>query len=138
MAQLRLPVLWRHLQKRETRTMGYGFVDFPSWYFARFHCATPDSVPTNMGGCGILDECRPVISRQSNTPILPPSVFALLRPAMQITATCTKKAIERLNALFTQGKVTHRNLPDPRWTNGRPVYQLPENVRDAKLPTDTR
>jgi leucyl-tRNA synthetase len=109
--------------RRETDTMDT-FVD-SSWYYARFTAPHADT-PTNMADADYWMNVDQYIGGVEHA-ILHLLYSRFFARAMHKTGHLPAKAIEPFNALFTQGMVTHETYAT-KGADGRPVWQLPENV----------
>jgi leucyl-tRNA synthetase len=109
--------------RRETDTMDT-FVD-SSWYYARF-TAPHANTPTNLADADYWMNVDQYIGGVEHA-ILHLLYSRFFARAMHKTGHLPAKAIEPFNALFTQGMVTHETYAT-KGADGRPVWQLPENV----------
>ena len=120
--------------KRETDTMDT-FVD-SSWYFARFTSPRAET-PTDLGDLDYWMNVDQYIGGIEHA-ILHLLYSRFFMRAMQITGHLPKnKEVEPFNALFTQGMVTHEIYQTQDANGGRPIYHLPEDVKDGKLADGT-
>ena len=118
--------------KRETDTMDT-FVD-SSWYFARF-TAPRAQTPTEAADAEYWMNVDQYIGGIEHA-ILHLLYSRFFARAMHITGHLPASCAEPFNALFTQGMVTHE-IYMTRDEKGRPVYHLPEEVKDGKLADGT-
>ncbi|MEX0282375.1 MAG: leucine--tRNA ligase [Arenibacterium sp.] len=118
--------------KRETDTMDT-FVD-SSWYFARF-TAPRAQTPTEAADAEYWMNVDQYIGGIEHA-ILHLLYSRFFARAMHITGHLPESCAEPFNALFTQGMVTHE-IYMTRDDKGRPVYHLPEEVKDGKLADGT-
>jgi leucyl-tRNA synthetase len=104
-----------------------------SWYFIRFTAPRADT-PTDRDEAEYWMNVDQYIGGVEHA-ILHLLYSRFFARAMQITGHLVEKSTEPFNALFTQGMVTHeiyqtRAADDNK---ARPVYHLPEEVKDGKL-----
>ncbi|HPE26714.1 leucine--tRNA ligase [Albidovulum sp.] len=109
--------------RRETDTMDT-FVD-SSWYYARF-TSPRAATPTDSADVDYWMNVDQYIGGIEHA-ILHLLYSRFFARAMHICGHLPAKAIEPFNALFTQGMVTHETY-STRGADGRPVWQLPEDV----------
>jgi leucyl-tRNA synthetase len=105
-----------------------------SWYFARFTSPRADT-PTVKEDAEYWMNVDQYIGGIEHA-ILHLLYSRFFARAMQITGHLPESAIEPFNALFTQGMVTHE-IYQTKDERGRPVYHLPEDVKDGKLADGT-
>ena len=118
--------------RRETDTMDT-FVD-SSWYYARF-TAPHAQTPTDRADADYWMNVDQYIGGIEHA-ILHLLYSRFFARAMVRTGHLPEKSAEPFAALFTQGMVTHE-IYLTRDDRGRPVYHLPEDVRDGKLADGT-
>ena len=118
--------------RRETDTMDT-FVD-SSWYYARF-TAPHANRPTLREETDYWMNVDQYIGGVEHA-ILHLLYSRFFARAMVRTGHLPEKSKEPFDALFTQGMVTHE-IYLTRDERGRPVYHLPENVRDGRLADGT-
>ena len=118
---------------RETDTMDT-FVD-SSWYFIRFTAPRAET-PTDRNEADYWMNVDQYIGGVEHA-ILHLLYSRFFARAMQITGHLAKQSSEPFNALFTQGMVTHEiyQTRDTASDKARPIYHLPEAVKDGKLIT---
>ena len=116
---------------RETDTMDT-FVD-SSWYFIRFTAPRAET-PTDRNEADYWMNVDQYIGGVEHA-ILHLLYSRFFARAMQITGHLAKQSSEPFNALFTQGMVTHEiyQTRDTASDKARPIYHLPEAVKDGKL-----
>ena len=116
---------------RETDTMDT-FVD-SSWYFMRF-TAPRAGTPTDLEEANYWMNVDQYIGGVEHA-ILHLLYSRFFARAMQLTGHLAAKSSEPFDALFTQGMVTHEiyQTQNKNDDNARPVYHLPEEVKNGKL-----
>ena len=108
------------------------FVD-SSWYFIRFTAPRAET-PTDRNEADYWMNVDQYIGGVEHA-ILHLLYSRFFARAMQITGHLAKQSSEPFNALFTQGMVTHEiyQTRDTASDKARPIYHLPEAVKDGKL-----